>query len=56
MFHLILTRRTAWAGFPQLVARFKGKKAIFFRHRAAFMWSVFLNGFENLLMNFLLRA
>jgi uroporphyrinogen decarboxylase len=39
---------------PQLVARFKGKKAIFFRHRAAFMWSVFLNGFENLLENFLL--
>ena len=40
---------------PQLVARFKGKKAIFFRHRAAFMWSVFLNGFENLLTNFLLE-
>ena len=40
---------------PLLVARFKGKKAIFFRHRAAFMWSVFLNGFENLLMNFLLE-
>ena len=40
---------------PELVARFKGKKAIFFRHRAAFMWSVFLNGFENLLANFLLQ-
>jgi len=40
---------------PQLVARFKGKKAIFFRNRAAFMWSVFLNGFENLLTNFLLE-
>jgi uroporphyrinogen decarboxylase len=40
---------------PELVARFKGKKAIFFRHRAAFMWSVFLNGFENLLANFLLE-
>jgi uroporphyrinogen decarboxylase len=40
---------------PKLVARFKGKKAIFFRHRAAFMWSVFLNGFENLLQNFLLE-
>ena len=39
----------------QLVARFKGKKAIFFRHRAAFMWSVFLHGFENLLLNFLLE-
>ena len=39
---------------PQLVARFKGKRAIAFRHRAAFMWSVFLRGFENLLMDFLL--
>jgi uroporphyrinogen decarboxylase len=39
----------------ELVARFKGKRAIFFRHRAAFMWSVFLNGFENLLQNFLLQ-
>jgi uroporphyrinogen decarboxylase len=40
---------------PELVARFKGKKAIFFRHRASFMWSVFLNGFENLLTNFLIE-
>jgi len=40
---------------PALVARFKGKKAIFFRHRAAFMWSVFLRGFENLLQDFLLE-
>jgi uroporphyrinogen decarboxylase len=40
---------------PELVARFKGKKAIFFRHRAAFMWSVFLHGFENLLTNFLVE-
>jgi uroporphyrinogen decarboxylase len=40
---------------PQVVEHFKGKKAIFFRHRAAFMWSVFLNGFENLLQNFLLQ-
>jgi len=40
---------------PELVARFKGTKAIFFRHRAAFMWSVFLNGFENLLTNFLVE-
>jgi len=40
---------------PQLVARFKGKRAIFFRHRAAFMWSVYLNGFENLLLSFLLE-
>jgi uroporphyrinogen decarboxylase len=40
---------------PELVARFKGKKAIMFRHRAAFMWSVFLHGFENLLSAFLLE-
>jgi uroporphyrinogen decarboxylase len=40
---------------PELVARYKGKKAIFFRHRAAFMWSVFLHGFENLLMDFLVE-
>lgn len=40
---------------PQLVARFKHRKAIFFIHRASFMWSVFLNGFDNLLMNFLLE-
>ncbi len=39
---------------PQLVARYKGKRAIFFRHRAAFMWSVFLTGFENLLTSFIL--
>jgi len=40
---------------PQLVARFKSRKAVFFLQRAAFMWSVFLNGFDNLLMNFLLE-
>ena len=28
----------------QLVARYKHRKAIFFVHRTAFMWSVFLNG------------
>jgi len=37
----------------ELVHKFKFKKAIVFRHRAAFMWSAFLNGMENLLMNFL---
>ena len=40
---------------PELVKRFKGKKAIIFAHRAAFMWSVFLNGMDNLLMNFLIQ-
>lgn len=38
---------------PELVSRFKGKRAIIFRHRAAFMWSVFLCGFDKLLMSFL---
>ena len=38
----------------ELVARFKGKRAIMFRHRAAFMWSVYLSGFDNLLANFVL--
>lgn len=38
---------------PELVHRYKGKKAIVFHQRAAFMWSVYLNGMENLLMNFL---
>lgn len=40
---------------PDLVKRFKGKKAIIFHHRAAFMWSAYLNGIDNLLMNFLLH-
>ncbi len=39
---------------PELVARFKGKRAVIFRHRDAFMWSVYLRGFETLLMDFLL--
>ncbi|HZP00324.1 MAG TPA: uroporphyrinogen decarboxylase family protein [Terriglobia bacterium] len=38
---------------PELVQRFKFRKAIVFRHRAAFMWSAFLNGMDELLMNFL---
>jgi uroporphyrinogen decarboxylase len=38
---------------PELVQRFKFRKAIVFRHRAAFMWSAFLNGIDELLMNFL---
>ena len=36
-----------------LVARHKGKKAIVFHQRAAFMWSAYLNGIDNLLLNFL---
>jgi len=40
---------------PELVARYKGKRAICFHHRAAFMWSAYLMGIDNLLANFLLE-
>ncbi len=38
---------------PDLVARYKGKRAICFHHRAAFMWSAYLMGLDNMLMNLL---
>ncbi len=38
---------------PEIVARFKHKKAIFFHQRAAFMWAAYVNGLDNLLVNFL---
>lgn len=38
-----------------LVERFKHKKAIIFHQRAAFMWSAYLIGIDNLLMNFLIE-
>ena len=38
---------------PDLVRRYKGRRAILFHHRAAFMWSAYLMGIENLLMDFL---
>lgn len=38
---------------PELVRRFKGEKAILFHHRAAFMWSAYLTGLDNLLVKFL---
>jgi uroporphyrinogen decarboxylase len=37
----------------ELVKRFKGRKAIVFSQRAAFMYSAYLNGFDTLLMNLL---
>jgi uroporphyrinogen decarboxylase len=40
---------------PELIKRYKGKRAIFFHHRAAFMWSVYLMGFENILMSLLTK-
>jgi len=38
---------------PELVARYKGRRAICFHHRAAFMWAAYLTGIDQLLMNFL---
>jgi uroporphyrinogen decarboxylase len=38
---------------PDLVSRYKGKRAICFHHRAAFMWSAYLMGLDNILLNFL---
>ena len=63
----ITTIEDAWAYTPPdpnahyrlealhgLVKRYKGKRAICFHHRAAFMWSAYLMGIETILMNFLL--
>jgi uroporphyrinogen decarboxylase len=36
---------------PQLVERYKGRRAICFHHRAAFMWSAYLMGLDTILMN-----
>ena len=41
------------ADLSHMVKRFKGRKAILFTQRACFMWSVYLNGMDNLLVNFL---
>jgi uroporphyrinogen decarboxylase len=38
-----------------LVARYKGRRALCFHHRAAFMWSAYLLGIENLLADFLVE-
>jgi len=38
---------------PEIVARYKGKRAICFHHRAAFMWSAYLMGMDNLLASLL---
>ncbi len=38
---------------PEMVARYKGERAVFFHHRAAFMWSVYLAGMETVLMAFI---
>lgn len=38
---------------PDLVKRYKGRRAILFHQRAAFMWSAYLHGIDNLLLNML---
>lgn len=38
---------------PGLVERYRGRRAIIFHHRAAFMWSAYLMGIDRILMNFL---
>lgn len=38
---------------PDLVQRYKGKRAICFHQRAAFMWTAYLMDLDNLLMNLL---
>lgn len=40
-------------GLPDVVARYKGRLAICFHHRAAFMWSAYLLGLDNLLASFI---
>lgn len=42
-----------YAGLDELVGKFKGKRAVLFHHRVAFMWSAYLNNIDNLLLNFL---
>lgn len=39
----------------KLVSKYKGKRAIVFGQRAAFMWSVYIRGMDNLLMDFLIE-
>jgi len=38
---------------PDLVRRYQGRRAICFHHRAAFMWSAYLMGLENILAGLL---
>lgn len=40
---------------PELVGRYKGRRAIMFHQRAAFMWAAYLNGIDNLLMNMMVE-
>jgi uroporphyrinogen decarboxylase len=40
---------------PDLVRKYKGDKAVVFGQRACFMWSAYIRGMDNLLMDFLVN-
>jgi len=40
----------------KLIHRYKGRRAICFHHRAAFMWSAYLMGMDNILADFILET
>jgi len=40
---------------PEIVERYKGRRAVIYHQRAAFMWSAYLNGLDNLLANLILE-
>ena len=40
---------------PELARRYRGRRAICFHHRAAFMWSAYLLGMEDILAGFLVE-
>ena len=46
---------TRLGALPELVKRYKGKRAIIFHQRAAFMWSAYVHGIDNLLVNMLVE-
>ena len=46
---------TRLGDLPDLVKRYKGKRAIVFHQRVAFMWAAYLHGIDNLLANMLLE-
>lgn len=46
---------TRLGDLPEMVKRYKGKRAIFFYQRAAFMWSAYLHGIDNLLADMLIE-
>lgn len=39
-------------GLEQVVARYRGRRVVYFHHRVDFMWAVYVMGMENLLASF----